>query len=1570
MTAPEGAADPPALDLAGLFEGARLVVVGGTGFLGKVWLSLFLHRYPGVGRVYLVVRARAGRESEARFWTDVAGSEPFSPLRELYPGAAFEDFLRDKIEVLDADVSRPRCGVPEAQLRELSGTIDAVVNVAGVVDFNPPLDEALKANAAGVQNLVGLAKALGDVPVLHTSTCYVAGYRRGTIDESDPRARPIPSDEVSATHWSPAREIDDGHEIVAQVLRRADDAQRRTLFHEEALRTLAERGEPGHGPPYDEEVSRARRRWVKEQSVAEGAARALHWGWPNIYTYTKALGEQVLAGSGLQFAIVRPSVIESSVAYPFAGWNEGINTMAPLIFVILKGHLQVPVTEKVVLDVIPVDMVAGGMILALGALLQRTHRPVYHLGSSDTNPVRMLRIVELVGLYKRKYFQRTGKLHPAVSFVVSHWEPTALSVEAYRSRGAPAIARASRGLSGLLQRAAGALPLGGVLKPAARALDAYAGVAKRNGELWELFVPFIAETEYRFSTLSIRAARARVSAEDRRRVGYEPEGLDWRHYMHEVQCPGLDRWVFPDLRARIDAPQKPLRAYAHLVDMLADAAERHGHIPALLRVEADGLSRVSYQELFARAGMVACRLQAAGITVGDRVALSAGNHPSWAIAYFGVLRAGAVAVPVDPKLEARAFGNVLRASHARAVVWDEEVRGRVEPMAPEGLQRLELLALTDPDPELPEPAAVALTAESLASVIYTSGTTGTPKGVMLSHGNFTSLIASLAPVFPLSTGDRALSVLPLHHTFEFTCGLLLPLSRGSRVVYLDELTGERVVHALREARVTAMVGVPALWQLLERRIVAEVRERGSAASAVFDLALTVNRTLGKNLGADVGRVLFGPVHQRLGGSLRYLISGGAALPRETSRVFAGLGLHLAEGYGLTEAAPVLTVSKAGPRGEPGSVGAAIPGVELRIANPDAQGVGEVWARGANVMTGYMDDPEGTAGVLDSDGWLRTGDLGRLDAKGRLTLVGRSKDVIVASNGENIYPDDVERAVGKVDGISEYAVVGVPDPRGGERGAVLAVPQRVEEDTPEARAARRERAHRSLRQALAKLPPAWQPSVVLLYDAALPRTAIGKARRNEVRAILARLLSASIPPPPRGGDGGAEPMTPVRRAVAVLARVEPERVTGATRLKQDLGFDSLMAMELVVALEAAQVGVPIPEDLGSLETVAEIEEVLGLSDGTGARGVPLPSLPEDVSAEDAPREDPEATAVELPEAVRDLARSALSVFQREFYRSVMKSRVTGRSFIPHNRNTIVVANHASHLDMGLVKHALGSYGRDLVALAARDYFYATTLRRTWVDNFTNLAPINREGGLAQTLREVGRLLEQGKTVLIFPEGTRSPDGTLRKFKGAVGFLALHYRVDVLPVYLGGTYDALPKHGLVPTRRDLSARIGPALAVDELLRLTQGMRPMEAARAVARLTQQAVEALRDGGALDLSRVESVRAQPARRHPLVELFAEELPRRFQRGTVTNPVSFYFTLGNEPEAKWTVRVSPEVCEVVPGKPEGGAADCVLKTSADLFTRIVREGYTPGAGEFLSGAVKSNDVALLETFQRAFQLG
>jgi long-chain acyl-CoA synthetase len=1526
-----------ALDVSSLLGGSRLLVLGGTGFLGKVLWSMMLDRYPEIGRLYLLVRSNESHTSEARFWSKIATSEALAPLRTRY-GDGFEAFLREKIVVLDGDVGEALCGIAPEIVSELRGTIDAIVNVAGVVDFNPPLDEALDANARGTRHVVELARALGagdaPVPLLHTSTCYTAGRRPGPIVERDPCDVPFPrSGELPRDSWDAEREIAECTEIVEQARKRADDAFRQSEFEEAAAHALRARGEPTTGRALDAERSKVRRKFVSEALVEAGVERATHWGWPNIYTYTKSLGEQIIARSGVPYAIVRPACCESTLSYPFAGWNEGISTSAPLIFLIMKGQVQVPLAD-VPLDFIPTDYVCAGMIVALAELLEGNPKPVYQLGASDVNPCSASRFGELTGLYKRKHYLRHMKQggNPFVDFFQAHLESIAVTEKRFDAIGSPAMAKWGRQIARTLNKASPAL------KGAAHAIEGAAKREEKIGMIMKLFAPFTTEQNGPFSCANVRAGHARLTDADRAKLPWSPETIDWASWFHTVHMPAMEKWILPEMEKKLARETKPLAAHETLISLVEEMAERHGHAAALTVLASEGARRVTYEELRARSRAVAARLAESGVKPGDRVVLSAKNRPEWAIAYFGILRAGAVAVPIDPALDADARANLVVDCDAAAVLSDA------------GIPHANAWSLADiarRDDAL-VPPAITPDASDIASLLYTSGTTGKPKGVKLTHANFTSLIAALAPIFPLSQRDRVMSVLPLHHTFEFTCGLLLPLSRGAHVLYLDEVNGERLADGLAVGKVTAMVGVPALWQLLERRIVGEIAKRGPVASALFQAGGELNRVLGSKLGIDAGKVLFGPVHAALGGELRWLISGGAALPKETHARFAALGLPLAEGYGLTEAAPVLTVAKGSLSSKSGHVGKPVPGVELKIANADESGVGEVIARGPNVMAGYTDDAA-TARTIDGDGWLHTGDLGKLDKKGRLVLVSRMKDVVVGPTGENVYPDDVEQRLGSIDGVAELVVLGVKT-ESGEKVACLAVPS----DDGGDRAARHERARAALQRAFDKLPYAQRPAILHLSDRALPRTATRKVKRDEVQTILARKMSAA-----RTIEGSAT--GEVRTAIAAITGIPA--MTAATTLLGDLAFDSLRLAELHEALEALGHRVDAAA-LQACRSVGEVESLVGVEPASALQGdAKAPSR-------GATIERGELEEIVLPAAVQEAGKRFVGKLQDAFYGQMMKVRVTGRAFIPHNRNTIVVANHASHLDMGLVRHALGTYGEDIVSLAAQDYFFeGNGLRKAFFENMTNLVAIDRKSGLRAALRQASEVIEAGKTVLLFPEGTRSTTGEVGEWKPMVGQLALAHGVDVLPVFLSGTHAAMPKGRALPTKRDVTARIGPPLRLGDLRRLTQGMTSADAAREVTRLARAAVLALKEGKVLDLSTTTAeAAAEPEAPHPLVRLFAE-LEGKFDGTAVEKPVSFYFTLGNDELAKWTVKVSSDRCEVKVGKPEGGQADCVLKTSSEIFTKIVRESYMPGPSDFLSGAIKSNDVSLLLTFQKIFQL-
>ncbi|HEX9053080.1 MAG TPA: AMP-binding protein [Anaeromyxobacter sp.] len=1469
----EGPGEGAALDVRATLAGRTLLVTGATGFVGKVALTLLLDRYPEVGRVLVLVRPGTGGSAKARFFDKVAASRPFDPLRRRH-GERFEPFLREKCVPIAGDVSDPLLGISEPDLARLAG-LDAVVNCAGLVDFDPSLELALGVNVHGPRNAVELCRRTG-AALLHMSTCFVAGNRDGVVYEDEDLAGYFPRREgvvgrpkqgtLDAADFDVDAEVKDCERRMAEVRERAEDRVQQSLFRDRALERLRADGRAGDEKAVRLAVARERRLWISQRLVEVGMDRARHWGWPNTYTYTKSLGEQTIAASDVPWTIVRPSIVESALRYPFPGWNEGFTTSAPLAFLALKGARGFPAAEKAVLDVVPVDLVAAATIAATAELVERRARlratsaaasaaaaarapglgRVYHLASGDTNPLWARRAVELTALYRRRYYRGREEGSATWNKLLSRIEPYSVTRTQYEAFGPPALAALSRGARRLLDELAprwGAPRLEALAERARRELDELDEQLSRSLKLWELFMPFVWENKYVFRCAGIRDLYARLSPADRAAIPWDPDELDWRRYWLDVHMKGLEEWVFPGLEEqsgkRVHAP----RTHRDLLELLESSCEQwKGRVA--LRMAGERKDRVTYGELRRMAERVAGFLHAAGVGRGDRVLLASENRPEWAIAYFGILRAGAAAVPVDPQLTATELANLWMTAGAPLALVSDDTAERHPGLAalaaaagaPPGARAAtlaEAVAFRGDPPPFPK-----VSPDDLASLIFTSGTTGTPKGVMLSHRNFASLVGKLCGTFALGPGDGLLSVLPLHHTFEFTAGLLVPLARGAEIEYLDELTADGISDALSGGRVTAMIGVPALWSLLHRRITQELAAKPGVVEAAFHALMKGNAALRDSaLAVNLGKLLFWPVHRKFGGRLRLLVSGGSALDPGVQDAFRELGFDLYEGYGLTEAAPVLAVSKPGGDAPSGSVGPALPGVELRIADPDASGVGEVLAKGPNVMLGYWRgpsrgapgvDPELTAPVLQ-DGWLRTGDLGTLDRDGNLTLVGRVKDVIIDANGKNVYPDEVEDAYRAPDLVKELCVVGLPDGTG-EKVAMLVVPEWKDRDRAEVR----EKLEAHVRAVSSRLSFAKRVKVWHVFDGELPKTSTRKVKRPLVRDELLRIEAMAQAgrkvrdaAERREGDGW------ILDLVAEVSRRPRAEVTHETKLLGDLGFDSLMITELTAALEEAGVPSSAADHLQDVHTVGELARLVA-STARRPGAAPEPEPPE------AREEDAE---IRVPRTLARLGRRLLGAGQRALYEAWYDAKVHGAAFVPHDRSVLVVANHSSHLDMGLVKVALGDEGERLAALAARDYFFDTPLKRAYFENFTNLIPMEREGSLRTSLRAAAEAVRRGYHLLIFPEGTRSRDGTLAPFFPTAGYLALHCGVDVLPAWISGTHDALPPGKAVPRKVPLELRFGPPIPVAELRRRTEGLSRSEAYRAATAVMEDAVKALRD-------------------------------------------------------------------------------------------------------------------------------
>jgi long-chain acyl-CoA synthetase len=1432
-----------------IYNGRNVFIIGATGFVGKVALSMLLHNFPSIGRVYVTVRARSKEESDSRFWNHVITAPPFDPLRERY-GAAFEEFVRDKVRIVNGDVGEDRLGFSEAEAEEIAKDIDVLINSAGNVTFNPPLESALRTNVVGTQNVIAFARRMRRPALVHISTCFVAGNRTGPVWESDPVLGYFPrKDELPGVEFDPQQEIRDCAELAERVRKEARDAMQAARFRELARQRLIEEGrDPDDLDAMGLAVARERKVWTRERLTELGTERATFWGWPNIYTYTKSLGEQlVVAEQSLIKTIVRPSIVESAAEFPFPGWNEGFTTTAPLIFLALKGQTQIPVNNRLILDITPVDQVAAVMLGAAAEAIAGEPRLVYQAATGDSNPNTMERIVNLLGLYKRKHFQEKETGFRLINEIAGRMETRAVTPARFEATSTPMVHAAAKRFSNMLESVRprwGGGRLTDIVDRAKATVDRVEQVTRETKEAFELFRPFMVENAYVFRADNVRSLFAAMPAVEKHLLPWAPEKLDWYDYWHNVHLPGLKRWVFPQLEEDLRAQPKRVYTYRDLVELFETSTKRFSTRVAM-RVERDGQQeQYTYADVRELATRAAAFFASRKVKPGDRVLLAAHNAPEWGICYFGVVKAGASCVPVDPESSTEELVGFARAAGAAGLIVGDKAFAAhpdlAEALAAAGLDSaiwrydeiFELVAREEEEERASQlPARVP--ANTVASLIFTSGTTGQPKGVMLSHKNLTNMVSMLSSVFEMDTSDGVLSVLPLYHTFEFSTGFLTPFSRGTQITYLAELSGEELAHAVKHNHVTGMVGVPALWELLHRRIMSRLRENGEWVGSAAELLMRANGWLRDNTPLNLGQVLFRPIHAGLGGRIRYLISGGSALNERVKRDMHGLGFTILEGYGLTEAAPVLTVTRPSNSLNVSSVGKPVPGVEVRILDPDAAGVGEVIARGPNVMLGYYRDEAATQGTIVNR-WLHTGDLGRLDDEGNLYLVGRSKEIIVDSNGKNVYPDEIEELYKDSPLIKELGVVGLADGLG-EKVACLVVPDYDKDISLSGEEVRRRIEHH-FRDVSSSLPFYKRVKALYFTDEELPRTATRKVKRREVVRLIQQLeenkrAGIAEQTAPREQHHDADWLLGIVATVSNRSRAE---ITLDSRLS-DLGFDSLMFVELAAAVEAAGGTLLSPDTLNEVVDVRELYSVVRRREAASAKRAAEARAEED--AREAEKE------IYVPSLVRTLGNRGLDVLQRVFYDRMLRATVEGEANIPPHQNFIAAANHASHLDIGLVKVALGEYGRDMVALAAADYFFDNKYKRAYMNNFTNLVPIERSGSLRQSLRHARSFLERGYTALIFPEGTRSMTGQMAEFKSGFAYLALSTRTGILPVYIHGTYEALPKGSNIIKSREVGARIGRFLSPEELEEMTKSMPRSEAYRLVAALVRHEIENLRD-------------------------------------------------------------------------------------------------------------------------------
>ena len=772
-----------------------------------------------------------------------------------------------------------------------------------------------------------------------------------------------------------------------------------------------------------------------------------------------------------------------------------------------------------------------------------------------------------------------------------------------------------------------------------------------------------------------------------------------------------------------------------VIDFIRTATERYGPLDALLMKPGFRYMRWTYSQVWTQSGQVATLLQGRGLTKGDRVILWGPNSPHWVIIFIGCLRAGVAVVPLDVRSEADYVSRVLSKTEPKLAFTSR--------FTPKGELDLDVPEIAFEDLEaaiagLPGPKDVNVGPHDLAEIMFTSGTTGDPKGVMLTHRNLKANIEGISRYISCEPSSRLLSILPLSHMYEQMGGLFMAMVSGASITYPTSRQPTVLARTMRERRITIMLLVPQGLELLMNGIEREVERQGK--QALWNLLLRIAAWTPFRL----RRHLFRRVHRQFGGELDFIVSGGAALDPDVGRKWELIGVKILQGYGATEASPVISNHALSER-RLESAGRPLPNVEVKISS-----AGEIWVRGENVTPGYWRDPEQTAAAFEGD-WYKTGDLGYLDDEGFLNIQGRLKDMIVLPSGQNVFPEDIEAVLVKHPQVNDATVVGVGKGSSVEVHAALIL--------GDADAAQQVVSWTNGQLAEHQKIRGW----TMWRGEDFPRTHTLKVKKQ---MVIDAVLQGSEPAAKVTAGPGARRGGGPRGLAEILgevARMDPGQILEDLRLGDDLDLDSLGRVELLSTIEA-ELGVYIDEgQLGPDTTVAGLAILVE----EGSKSPPMVVFPD--------------------WGMRWWCRMLRGLLQRTLLFPLLNLtyslRVGGGENLEGLAGPVLLAsNHHLGMDHLLITKAVPLKWRRRMAIAAAARLWRNPVR--WLLNplLGNGFPLAREGAVRPSLENMGRIMDNGWSVLIFPEGELTVGGPMKPFMTGTGLVAVEGRIPVVPLRL--------------------------------------------------------------------------------------------------------------------------------------------------------------------------------------------
>ena len=766
------------------------------------------------------------------------------------------------------------------------------------------------------------------------------------------------------------------------------------------------------------------------------------------------------------------------------------------------------------------------------------------------------------------------------------------------------------------------------------------------------------------------------------------------------------------------------------------------------------------------------------ISKGDRVALMMENRPESIFSFFSIWAKKGIALSLDAGYTVEQLAYVLSDSTPKYIFISNKVKEVVE-KANEKIGNIVKILVVDEislsDNYIPKQEEYHNDSdEEVAIIVYTSGTTGNPKGVMITYENIRANMDGITAANLVNDTDSILAMLPYHHIMPLCFTLILPMYLGVPVILLTEISSASLLKILQENVVTVILGVPRVWEMLDKAIMTKINE-SSLARFMFKMASKINSM-------SIRKMLFSKVHKQFGGHIRLMVSGGAKIDKNILEDFRTMGFRAIQGYGMTETAPIITFNVPG-RERSDSAGEVIKDVEVKIADD-----GEILVKGKNVMKGYYNNEQATKEAFDKDGWFRTGDLGKFEGK-YLIIIGRKKEMIVLPNGKNIDPNDIEAEIMKnTDLIKEIAVTEYKE-------QLVAI---IYPDFDQIKAKQIVNIKEAIKWEVIDKYNVTAPNYKKIHDIKivkeeLPKTRLGKIRRFMLKDLIEDKVESNDK---KEEKKVVEVPAEMKEKFNIINKYIDERyhktIDLDSHIELDLGFDSLDIVEFMNFLNETFGITLVEQDFVENKTISAIIKLVDDKSG---------KLVEKIDKNENLKKIIESDSdVKLPPNVR--YGKVLKFILSPMFKFYFKYKYSGKENIEEGAG-IIVGNHQSYLDAFMLNNAFTYKEME------NNYYIATALHfksktMKYLAGRGNIILVDANRNLKNTLQAAAKVLKSGKKLLIFPEGARTRDGQLQEFKKTFAILAKELNVPIYPFVLKGAYEAFPYNKKFPKRNNISVQ----------------------------------------------------------------------------------------------------------------------------------------------------------------------